>query len=134
MSLIDFVTLNHLALLGLTHFICKMEIKVILHLTIVSKILEITKKKYNRELLCSKCILQSLAQSDKYVFIASRESNGEDCILLPFLYCPFKIPFAQTHAFCTFLALFLCLSKNVFSIKSSFLLPLVYPLESKSCW
>lgn len=30
------------------------------------------------------------------------------------------MPFAQTHAFCKFLQLFVCLSQNLFSIKSSF--------------
>ena len=43
LSLTGFVTLNHLALLGLTCFICKMAVYIIMHLVPVSKTLKTTK-------------------------------------------------------------------------------------------
>lgn len=49
-------------------------------------------------------------------------------IFLSFFF--FRIPFAQKHAFCKCLA-FLCLSKNMFLIKSSFSPTVCFPTRVK---
>lgn len=130
-----FVTLNHLALLGLTHFICKMEIKAIMHLTIVSKTLEITKRSITMSYSVPSVYCRAWHNLINTCLLHQGNLTQRTASYFRSYIVPSKYPLHKhMHSVHSLRCFCLCLSKNVFSIKSLFLLPLVYPLESKSWW